>query len=94
MNKNSHKIGLKKTNFSNPTGLTDVNNYSTAHELALLTSFCMRNHLLRSIFKKKNYICESRNDKMASIRYSSDNIGKFNGKTQISISLYFETVSV
>lgn len=31
MNKNCHKIGLKKTQFSNPTGLTDCKNYSTAH---------------------------------------------------------------
>lgn len=31
MNKNAQKIGLKKTQFSNPTGLTDTKNYSTAY---------------------------------------------------------------
>lgn len=31
MNKNCHKIGLKKTQFTNPTGLTDSRNYSTAY---------------------------------------------------------------
>lgn len=61
MNKNCHKIGLKKTQFTNPTGLTDSRNYSTAYQIAKLTSFCMKNHLLRSIFKKKVYICEVKN---------------------------------
>lgn len=57
MNKNAHKMGLKKTNFINPTGLTDKSNYSTAHDISLLISFCLKNHLMRSIFKKKVYIC-------------------------------------
>ena len=68
MNKNCMKMGLKKTQFSNPTGLTDAKNYSTAYEMALMTSFCMKNHLLRSIFKKKVYICEAKNEKLATIR--------------------------
>lgn len=57
MNKNAHKMKLKRTQFSNPTGLTDPENYSTAEDMALLISFCMKNHLMRSIFKKKIYIC-------------------------------------
>jgi D-alanyl-D-alanine carboxypeptidase len=57
MNKNAHKMGLKKTNFINPTGLTDKSNYSTAYDIALLISFSLKNHLMRSIFKKKVYIC-------------------------------------
>jgi D-alanyl-D-alanine carboxypeptidase (penicillin-binding protein 5/6) len=61
MNKIAHKMGLKKTKFSNPTGLSDPNNYSTAHDIALMVSFCMKNHLMRSIFKKKVYICEAKN---------------------------------
>lgn len=68
MNKNAHKIGLKKTNFSNPTGLTDPNNYSTAYDMGLLVSYCLKNHLMRSIFKKKAYICEAKNEKMANSR--------------------------
>ena len=69
MNKNAHKIGLKKTNFSNPTGLTDSSNYSTAHDIALMISYCMKNHLMRSILKKKVYICEAKNEKLAATRY-------------------------
>lgn len=61
MNKNAHKIGLKRTNFSNPTGLSDPNNYSTAQDIALMISYVLKNHLMRSILKKKIYICEARN---------------------------------
>lgn len=61
MNKNAHKMKLKRTQFSNPTGLTDTENYSTAEDIALLISFCLKNHLMRSIFKKKVYICEVKN---------------------------------
>lgn len=68
MNKNCQKIGLKDTKFSNPTGLTDDKNVSTALDISKLISFCMRNHLLRVIFKKKIYICEAKNEKMATLR--------------------------
>jgi D-alanyl-D-alanine carboxypeptidase len=61
-------MGLKDTKFTNPTGLTDVRNYSTAYEMTKLISFCMNNHLLRSIFKKKVYACTVSNEKMGSNR--------------------------
>lgn len=60
MNKNCQKIGLKNTRFNNPTGLTDETNVSTASDICKLISFCLKNHILRSIFKKKNYICEAK----------------------------------
>lgn len=57
MNKNCGKMGLKNTHFSNPTGLSDTANFSTAEDVCKLISFSLKNHLLRNIFKKKNYIC-------------------------------------
>lgn len=68
MNKNCHKIGLKSTYFANPTGLNNEKSYSTAKDMALLTSHCLKNHLLRTIFKKKLYICEAKNEKLATTR--------------------------
>ena len=68
MNKNSHKIGLKNTHFSNPTGLSDKNNYSTAKDMALLTAHCLKNHSLRIMFKKKFHTCEIRNSKLCQTR--------------------------
>ena len=57
MNKNCHKIGLKNTHFTNPTGLSDKNNYSTVKDIAILTSHCLKNQTLKMIFKKKYHIC-------------------------------------
>jgi serine-type D-Ala-D-Ala carboxypeptidase (penicillin-binding protein 5/6) len=57
MNKNAHQIGMKNTHFANPTGLANANNYSTAKDLALLTAHCLKNHLMREIFRKKLYTC-------------------------------------
>ncbi len=57
MNKNSELIGLKNTHFANPTGLSNSKNYSTARDIALLTSHCLKNHLMRDIFRKKTYTC-------------------------------------
>ena len=68
MNKNCSKIGLKNTYFCNPTGLSNTKSYSTAKDMAILTSHCLKNHLLRNIFKRKAYSCEVRNEKLASTR--------------------------
>lgn len=65
MNKNAHKIGLKNTHFNNPTGLSDKNNYSSAHDMALFTSHCLNNHTLRMIFKKKFHSCDVVNNKLS-----------------------------
>lgn len=69
MNKNAHRIGMKSTQFANPTGLTDDQNYSTASDMCLLISYCLKNHILRSIFKKKSYTCTVINNKLGNIRY-------------------------
>ncbi len=49
MNKNAHKIGLNKTHFNNPTGLSDKLNYSSARDMAIFTCHCLQNHTLRLI---------------------------------------------
>jgi len=64
MNKYAHELGLKDTQFVNPTGLTNVDNYSTAGDMALLTSICLKNQLLRLIFRKKVHKCDVKNDKL------------------------------
>lgn len=69
MNKNCQKIKLKNTRFTNPTGLSDKGNYSTAYDIALLISFCLKNHLLKQIFKKKVYSCYAINEKLGQKRY-------------------------
>ncbi len=36
MNKKAHELGLKNTNFVNPTGLDEDNHYSTAYDMAII----------------------------------------------------------
>lgn len=43
MNKKAKEIGLKNTNFVTPSGLDDDNHYTTAYDLALLTSVALKN---------------------------------------------------
>lgn len=37
MNRRAKELGMKNTHYSNPTGLDDENNYSTAYDLAVLS---------------------------------------------------------
>jgi D-alanyl-D-alanine carboxypeptidase (penicillin-binding protein 5/6) len=69
MNRQAQLLGLSSTHFDNPTGLTNQMNYSTAKDMAHLTSVCLKNHLLRLVFKKKVHKCEVKNDKLGYNRY-------------------------
>ena len=57
MNRQAQILGLKATHFDNPTGLTNKDNYSTAKDMAVLTGLCLKNHLLRRVFRKKVHKC-------------------------------------
>lgn len=43
MNRKALEIGAYNTNFTNPHGLSDKNHYTTAHDLALITAYGMKN---------------------------------------------------
>lgn len=56
MNKKAEEIGMKNTTFNNPSGLDeDKGNYSTAYDMAILTSYAMDNPLYRKIVGTKKY---------------------------------------
>lgn len=56
MNEKAKEIGMKNTTFNNPSGLDeDKGNYSTAYDMAILTSYAMQNETFRKITKTKNY---------------------------------------
>ena len=57
MNEKAKEIGMKNTTFNNPSGL-DINgigNYSTAYDMALLTSYAYKNEIFRNIISTKKY---------------------------------------
>ncbi len=50
MNKKAEDLGLSNTRFTNPTGLQgDGNQYSTVHDLTVLTNYAMKDPVFRKI---------------------------------------------
>lgn len=46
---------MTSSNFDNPHGLSNPNNYSTAQDLAKLCTYSMRNLMFRKIVQTKKY---------------------------------------
>ena len=44
MNTKAKEIGMNDTNFSNSSGINDANNYSTAHDIMLMSDYLIRNY--------------------------------------------------
>jgi D-alanyl-D-alanine carboxypeptidase (penicillin-binding protein 5/6) len=53
MNAKAREIGMYRTNFVNPNGLTEPNQYSTARDMARLALFAYRNRILRGIMNQQ-----------------------------------------
>jgi len=60
MNKKAEELGMNNTRFSNAHGLDDDSkNYSTAYDMALLSSYAYNNETYRKIIYTKKYIAKS-----------------------------------
>jgi len=55
MNRNAQQLGALGSNFLNPTGLPHVRQFSTAHDLALITRAALANAVFRRIVAAKNH---------------------------------------
>lgn len=57
MNEKAKEIGMKNSEFHNPSGLDidGVGNFSTAYDMALLTSYAMKNEVYQQIVSTKHY---------------------------------------
>jgi D-alanyl-D-alanine carboxypeptidase/D-alanyl-D-alanine carboxypeptidase (penicillin-binding protein 5/6) len=58
MNSYAEKSGMKDSNFANPSGLTDENHYSTAYDMALLTSVAIKNPVFRKICSTESAVID------------------------------------
>lgn len=56
MNNKAKKIGANNTNFVNPNGLENVNHYTTAYDLALITREALKNEEFKKIVSTKLWI--------------------------------------
>lgn len=55
MNSRAKELGMKNTNFTNPTGEHDERHYTTAKDMAVLTRTAMKNETFREIVKTQSY---------------------------------------
>lgn len=55
MNSKAASIGAVHTQFTNPTGLPDSNQYTTAHDMAKIASYGMKSADFRSMVNRKTY---------------------------------------
>ena len=55
MNKLCEDIGAKNTHFANPHGLDNADHYTTAYDLALITSYALDNPVFAEIVSTKHY---------------------------------------
>ena len=53
MNETARKIGANESNFVNPHGLHDDNHYTTAYDLAIISSYALKNPTFREIVSTK-----------------------------------------
>ena len=55
MNQKAQELGMTNTHFENPCGSHNDNHYTTAHDLAILSQYAMRNETFREIVKMPIY---------------------------------------
>lgn len=55
MNKKAKSLGANNTNFKNPSGLDEKDNYTTAYDLSLIAREALKNKVFSDIVKKQNY---------------------------------------
>lgn len=100
MNQKAKEIGMINTTFNNSSGLdTPKSNYSTAYDMAVLTSYAMKNELYRKVvFTKKyslktnmnTYIWHNKNKLLNSYKYTT---GGKTGFTEIAKRTLVTTAS-
>lgn len=55
MNLKAKLLGMEKTTYANSHGLVNSMNRSCAHDVALLSNYCMKNGYFRDIVRTKSY---------------------------------------
>lgn len=55
MNDKAQELGAYRTHFVNPHGLTAQGHYSTAHDMAIIASYAMKNPLFREMVGRTSY---------------------------------------
>ncbi len=79
MNEYAKDMGLKKTNFENPSGLNSENHYSTAYELSLIGREVIKNQRLSEIVKTKEMAVSLLNSRKIYLKNHNKLLWKMDG---------------
>ena len=79
-------IGANNTNVINPNGLHDSKHYTTAYDLAIITSFALKNSTFREIVGTKNYEISNEFKKNKRVLKNKNKmLDSYNGATGVKI---------
>ncbi len=79
MNRKAAELGMSRTHFSNPTGLTEADHYSTAADLAKLLRAALQNETFRTIFTTGQYMSTPTEQHPEGVRLASTLLSRLNG---------------
>ncbi|MBN2853581.1 MAG: D-alanyl-D-alanine carboxypeptidase [Clostridia bacterium] len=80
-NEFAKSIGAVNTHFTNPHGLHDSEHYTTAYDLAVITSYALKNYAFSSVVSKTDYTLNATDDHVTFPRLVNSNpiLGKNDG---------------
>ena len=64
MNYKVNEMGAYNTHFTNPVGMDDTDNYSTAKDLSIILKHALQNETFKTIFETDEYFIKSLNKKV------------------------------
>ena len=79
MNQKAEELGMKNTHFTNPTGLTDMEHYSSAADLAVLLREALYNETFRTVITTKHYTSTPTAQHPDGLSMTSTLLGKLDG---------------
>lgn len=89
MNEKAKELGLSNTNFITPHGLDDINHYTTAYELSILTDYALKNEQFKSIVSTKSCTI-SFNGSPRTISNTNELLGNLSGVYGVKTGFTFE----
>ncbi|UYI71776.1 MAG: serine hydrolase [Oscillospiraceae bacterium] len=79
MNQKAAELGMKNTHFTNATGLTDTEHYSSAADMAKLLQAALHNATFRTIFTAEHYTTTATAQHPEGVSLTSTLLGKLDG---------------
>lgn len=79
MNQKAAELGMKNTHFTNATGLTDTEHYSSAADMAKLLQAALHNTTFRTIFTTEHYTTNATAQHPEGVSLTSTLLGKLDG---------------